>query len=110
EGARYGAVNCSPPQGAGVAGTCSGAEVQDWTASKSHNFLAGSSGTDVTVGWFSRGGTASNHEKGDSVIVKANKTYTSLFLPLVSYTVTSCADMRLEQNDNGSGLADATVC
>ena len=104
EGARYAAVNCRPT--AVPPGACSQQFVRDLTIKRSGGILPPST-TDCTV-W-----TPQNQEvcvgwtgvnRGDSVVVKVDHPYQFLFVPGVSIHVVSCADMSLEQKDNGTGL------
>ncbi len=88
EGARYGSVNCGD-------GNCTGGTVSttpvDRTVERSGGFLTSG---DVTVQW-------TGVDRGSAIVVKADHTYNALFFPL-SMQVKSCAQMRLEQRDNGS--------
>ena len=88
EGARYGAVNCD--------GDCTAAEIQVRTAERSSGFLDPSDPVDlakVTVSWPEGTGL------GDPVTVSVSMNHQFLFFP-VSFPVSSCADMRLEQADD----------
>jgi Flp pilus assembly protein TadG len=90
EGARYAAVNCG--DGNCTGGSDSTTPLQR-TVARSSGFLANA---DVTVEW-----TGAN--RGDSVVVKADHSYSSIFFPgFPAIHVKSCAQMRLEQKDNGS--------
>jgi hypothetical protein len=103
EGARYAAVNCTN-------GTCSALSVCDWTIGKASGVVNDSHG-DVKVKWQDRSSPAdNNHGKGDSAIVNIAHSYSFIFVPGLSWTVASSADMRLEQNDGASSLpsSDAT--
>lgn len=90
EGARWAAVNCGT-------GTCDPGDVQERVVDRSGNAISEES--DVTVGWLNRGGSSSNSDRGDSVIVKITHQHSFIFIPAPPWTITSCADMRLEQKD-----------
>jgi hypothetical protein len=104
EGARFGAVNCG-------AGECTQVEVCDRTMDRSSGILTVAG--EISVGWTDRGGSASNRDKGDSVVVDINHGYNMLFFP-ITFSVVSSADMRLEQRDGNSGdpdlEAEGTAC
>lgn len=98
EGARYAAVNCGD-------GSCSGAEVQQRVVDRSGGTL--NNAADVRVAWAS----ASSPSRGSAVVVRVCHDYNLLFFPAFTFNVTSRADMRLEQQDRGSGLpTSATSC
>lgn len=88
EGARYASVNCG--DGNCVGGTNSTTPLQR-TIQRSSGFLVSG---DVDVEW-----TGVN--RGDAVVVHADHTYDSLFFPF-SMHAKSCAQMRIEQKDNGN--------
>jgi hypothetical protein len=94
EGARYGAVNCGD-------GTCSAPEIAQRVVDRSGGILSNMG--EVTVGW------PDGSDRGDSVVVKVTHPYHFLFFP-ASIDVVSCADMRLEQTDKGTGLPSGSGC
>jgi Flp pilus assembly protein TadG len=104
EGARYAAVNCDT-------GTCTVAEIQDWTVTRSGGILSDSDTGEVTVGYRNVNGSSTDGAtgKGDSVVVRVSHTYNFLFFPF-SQTVSSCSDYRLEQADSGTGLPSGNAC
>jgi TadE-like protein len=99
EGARYGSVDC----GTGTCSTGLGANgIEQRTIDHSGGIL--SAGDTFIVGWADNNGNAARNDRGDSVIVKVTHHYEFLFFP-ATINVTSCADMRLEQKDNGPGTS-----
>jgi hypothetical protein len=103
EGARFGAVNCG-----GTAAGCDTTAVRDRAILRSSGILTASDSFDI--GWIDRTFNSSGKDRGDSIKVKATHQYNFLFFPLVSVPVTSCADMRLEQTDRGTGTPLTTEC
>jgi len=111
EGARYGAVNCGD-------GTCT----VDGTDGVRQRVLDRSGGilsdpNEVTVGWIDNDADGRNYGRGDSVVVKVDHDYDFLFFPNsilgigeITIPVASCADMRLEQTDKGTGLLSGSEC
>jgi Flp pilus assembly protein TadG len=93
EGARYASVNCS--DGNCTAGTIATTPAER-AADRSSGFL---DAADIDVEW-----TGVN--RGDSVVVRADRTHQYLFFPY-SIQLQSCAQMRLEQRDNGTITASA---
>ena len=109
EGARYGAINCRPTSV--PPGTCTSSLVQQRVIDRSGGILT--SLGDVTVGWVDNNNPpdpANNHDRGDSVVVKVNHPYGFLFSVGPAVRIVSCADMSLEQKDNGTGLLSGTRC
>ena len=111
EGARYGAVTC------GLDRPCSVKKIQDRVLERSGGIL--SDPADVTVVWQDRSVPldGKNYGRGDSVIVKVDHDYDFLFFPNsilgigeITIPVASCADMRLEQTDKGTGLLSGSEC
>ncbi len=100
EGARFGAVNCGD-------GSCEddGSEtVKQRTIARSSGVLNPTSNS-VTVGWLANDPPGNNRGRGDSVVVKVDHDYNFMFLPgSFSVPVMSCADMSLEQSDQGGIL------
>jgi hypothetical protein len=92
EAARYGAVNCGD-------GDCTAADITGRAMERSGGIV--SDAADVTVGWVDRGTTAAVNDRGDSIVVSIDHEYDFLFFP-VTVNVRSCADMRLEQRDDGT--------
>jgi hypothetical protein len=112
EGARYGAVNCG-----GAVGGCSVQLIQDRVLERSGGILSGSDRGDVTVGWINNDGQGTNHDRGDSVVVKVDHDYDFLFFPNnflgmghITIPVVSCNNMRLEQTDKGTNLPSGNEC
>jgi len=101
EGARYGAVNC------GAGGACDAGEVAARVIDRSGGIL--SDPTEVTVGWMDNDADGRNYARGDSVVVKVEHDYDFLFFP-ATIPVVSCADMRLEQTDDGDPLPSGSGC
>jgi len=113
EGARYGAVNCGS-DGA-VHGACEPDLVIDRVLRRSGGIL--SDPNEVTVGWIDNDADGRNYGRGDSVVVKVDHDYDFLFFPNsilgigeITIPVASCADMRLEQTDKGTGLLSGSEC
>ncbi len=104
EGARYAAVNCDT-------GTCTVAEIQDQTVTRSGGILGSGDTGEVSVAYRNVNGNSTDGAtgKGDSVVVRVTHTYNFLFFPF-SQTVSSCSDYRLEQADGGSGLPTGDAC
>ena len=115
EGTRYGAVNCRPTS---ATGTCTQTLVRDLTIKRSGGILAPTTAStvDCTVwtGWAPAPPPPNKNQevcvawtgtnRGDSVLVKVDHFYQFLFVPGMSVHAVSCADMSLEQKDNGTGL------
>jgi Flp pilus assembly protein TadG len=101
EGARLGAV---------CASTCDATSgpnsIQQRVADRSGGIVSPS---DVQVDWVNRGGSAAATDKGDSVVVHVSHNYGFLFFP-ATVDITSCADMRLEQNETVSGTKSGGAC
>ena len=111
EGARFGAVNC----GDGSCEDGDGETVFDRTIARSSGVLDPlASPEEVTVGWLDNTVPPDNRwGRGDSVVVKVDHDYDFMFLPgSISVPVMSCADMSLEQSDQGGNSLDffATGC
>ena len=85
EGARYGAVNCG-------AVACTAGLIQDRTVERSGGFLSDTA--DVTVSWPTGGA------RGNPVVVKISHDHGFLFFPN-TWTIETCAEMRLEQAEAG---------
>lgn len=101
--ARFGSVNCDTP-----GPNCTAAMLQSRLISRSSGIVSDTS--EVTVGWFDRGGASSaNKERGDSVVVKVNHPYNFLFFPF-TINVVSCADMRLERTETTANGPVASEC
>jgi len=98
EAARYGAVNCTN-------GACSAQLVAQRAVDRSGGIMSDTS--DVTVSWEDVTGDGVTAGRGDAVVVKVSHTYNFLFSPF-SIDVKSCSDMRLEQQDRGTGLPTGT--
>ena len=103
EGARFGAVNCST-------GSCTADQIKAKVVSRSGGIIT--STADVSVGWndvtvLASGNT--NHDRGDAVAVKVSHKYDFLFFP-ISWTISSCSDMRLEQRDNAATGGGSVAC
>lgn len=102
EGARWAAVNCG-------SGTCTASAVQTRVVARSGGAISDTG--DVTVGWFDRDDSGSTtSDRGDSVIVKVSHEHSFIFIPAVTWTINSCADMRLEQKDKASSLPSIAGC
>ena len=93
EGARYGAVNCGTD-------VCTANLIQTRTVGRSGGFLADNA--DVTVSWPSGG------SRGSPVAVNVSHDHDLLFFPF-TWTIGSCAEMRLEQAEAGI-TAGGTGC
>lgn len=98
EAARYGAVNCTN-------GTCTPLLIAQRAVDRSGGIMSDTG--DVEVHWEDATGDGMATGRGDAVVVKATYTYNFLFFP-ASIDVYSCSDMRLEQQDRGSGLPTGT--
>ena len=85
EGARYGAVNCGSV-------ACTAGLIQTRTVDRSGGFLADNA--DVTVSWPSGG------SRGSPVVVNVSHDHDLLFFPF-TWTIDSCAEMRIEQAEAG---------
>ena len=85
EGARYGAVNCGSDP-------CTTTIIKDRAVERSGGFL--SNAADVTVSWPNGGA------RGNPVVVAITHEHGFIFFPF-SQTITSCAEMRLEQSEAG---------
>jgi Flp pilus assembly protein TadG len=101
EGARYGAVNCASNAG------CTANAIAERVADRSGGILNDAS--EVTVGWIDLNGDGNRAGRGDTVVVRANHSYNFLFFP-ASISVVACADMRLEEDDQGTGHTAGTAC
>jgi Flp pilus assembly protein TadG len=101
EGARYGAVNCASSAG------CTANAIAERVADRSGGILNDAS--EVTVGWIDLNGDGNRAGRGDTVVVRANHSYNFLFFP-ASISVVACADMRLEEDDQGTGHTAGTAC
>ena len=85
EGARYGSVNCGEFD-------CTAGIIQARVVERSGGFLSDTA--DVTVVWPDGGA------RGNSVVVRVEYDHDFLFFPH-TWTISSCADMRLEQAESG---------
>jgi hypothetical protein len=101
EGARFGAVNCASSAG------CTPDAIAEKVAERSGGILNDPS--EVTVGWIDVTSDGVFPGRGDAVVVRANHSYSFLFFP-ASISVVACADMRLEEDDQGSGYTEGTAC
>ena len=93
EGSRYGAVNCGD-------GSCTAGEIATRVANRSGGFA---DAADVTVSWPAGG------NRGSSVVVRVSHDHGLIFFPS-TWTITSCADMRLEQQDSGVTTPSGSGC
>ncbi len=95
EGARWGAVDCG--------GSCSAALIQDRVVNRSGGFLTSTG--DVSVSWPTGG------DRGSSVVVRVSHNHSSIFFAFLPvWTIESCADMRLEQQDPGVTTPSGSGC
>ena len=95
EGARFASVNCGD-------GSCSVGDVETRTRDASGGLLdAADPNTTLTVVW-------DDTERGSAVMVRAEHEHSLLFFP-IDFPVASCAVMRLEADDGGSGLPSGTA-
>jgi hypothetical protein len=95
EAARFGAVNCG-------GGGCTPELVAQRAVDRSGGILPDTSS--VSVHWEDVTGDGVTPGRGDAVVVKVNYRYDFLFFPLINVNVHSCSNMRLEQQDRGTGL------
>lgn len=99
EGARYGSINCG--------GSCTGDKVKTRVIDRSGGILSeGDASTEIWADWLDNGGNINAYDRGDSVVVRIVHPYEFMFFP-ATIPVSSCADMSLEQSDQGG--ADLSV-
>ena len=105
EGARYGAINCGD-------GSCTDNEVKSRVIARSGGVLVESPEhqQQIKVDWLDKNDPPnfSAYDRGDSVVVSVNHPYEFMFFP-GSIAVVSCADMSLEQSDQGNGSSSVTT-
>jgi len=102
EGARFGSINCGD-------GSCTDDEVKTLIIARSGGILSDPDDRpDVLVDWMDNNDNGSAYDRGDSVVVKINHPYEFMFFP-GSIAVVSCADMSLEQTDQGGASLSVTA-